>query len=179
MSNANPCCPKTRERHRLTASMIGAAALLVLIAYLLPGTLKHDRVAKRSMLLSSALSNLDQAYIILNKDMNVELWSAGAEHLFKVPEDQVLGKGIDWMIPPDLRSAHSRGAARWWMEPDTVARKVECTAMDRVGNPLHIVMRIRGCLCEDKIWRLVVQCEPQAIEASEIRLPPRTIGSAK
>jgi PAS domain S-box-containing protein len=167
------CCKQQHDR-RYMASLIGIVMLLVIVAFLLPGVMKKDRDAARSQALSALVANLDQAYIVVGPDMTVEFWSLSAEQMFGVPEEKVIGKPMEWMVPPDLREAHRRGSLRWFNSPDSTRRTFDCTALTWDGSPLHITMKMRGCYCADEVWRLVVQCEPQAVKAAEIQLPPRT-----
>lgn len=64
-------------------------------------------VADSEAFLSSILATTNEAIISIDADQNIILFNSGAEQVFGYTEDEVLGKSIEMLIPPEFRSGHA------------------------------------------------------------------------
>jgi len=55
------------------------------------------------------IEHLADAVIFADRDGVIRLWNAGAEAVFGYSEGEVLGQGLDLLIPERLRAAHWAG----------------------------------------------------------------------
>jgi len=65
---------------------------------------RMDRQAKISQ---QVLKNSAEAFVVLNKNRKIKLWTAGATKMFGYKEEEILNKSIDIIIPPNLEDANA------------------------------------------------------------------------
>jgi PAS domain S-box-containing protein len=95
---------------------------------------RHRMTAVRSALNASAdaLIDCDEHGVIVS-------WSDGAQTLFGRSRAQALGQNVEIIIPPDMRTAHGLGMARWREQGGArLGRRLELPAVRQDGSPLEI-----------------------------------------
>ena len=73
-----------------------------------------------------------EAIIFADRDGKIRLWNAGAEAMFGYQTDEVMGQGLDLIIPERLRGRHWEGY-----------HKVIGTGVTRYGKELLAVPAVR------------------------------------
>jgi PAS domain S-box-containing protein len=58
------------------------------------------------------VNNTQDAIIFADRAGIIQLWNAGAEHIFGYPADEALGHSLDLIIPERLRARHWEGYRR-------------------------------------------------------------------
>lgn len=87
---------------------------------------------------NDAVVTIDAASIIID-------WNRTAERMFGWPREEAVGRVItDLIVPPQHREAHHRGMSRFLAsrEPGILNRRVEITALDRLGREFDIELSV-------------------------------------
>lgn len=84
-------------------------------AFLEHGKLESSRdiVSESQAALEGVLSVATEGIIILDKDLNIYLFSQGAEHIFGRDAEEMAGTPVDQLIPARLRDAHRGNMQRF------------------------------------------------------------------
>jgi len=154
------------------------AAMLTFIVWYIPDAARKTRNAVRAKQLTVVLQQLEQAIVLVDSQMRVELFSVAAEKMFGVSESVVLGKPITWMIPVEDRKSHAIAVSQFWQAPDTIPRTFECQAKTFTGETIDVQVTLHGCRSDDGDWRLVAIIERQEKAKSVIKLPTPSQKSA-
>jgi PAS domain S-box-containing protein len=65
------------------------------------------RLGRQEKISQQVLKNSTEAFVVLNKNRKIKLWTAGATKMFGHKEGEVLNKSIDIIIPPNLEDANA------------------------------------------------------------------------
>ncbi len=97
---------KVRNRHLLIqiamiAVMFGFALLVAVYQHRATRSLKVQ-VSQQEELISSVVQNSVDAIIFIDNDNQVKMWNKGAEMIFGYTAEEMLGRGFQRLVPPDL-----------------------------------------------------------------------------
>ncbi len=105
--------------------------------------MQHDQ--ERSIRFQAMLDAARDAVIVLNHDGYVEYWNKAADRLFGYSEGEMLGHQIhDHIIPPEYRSKHQVGLARFKRTGGgpAIDHTVELPAMRKDGSAFPIELSL-------------------------------------
>ena len=92
-------------------------ATFVLIAFLVIVLVSHDlNIRKKSeqdvLRLAAIVNSSEDAVVIKAQDGTIQMWNPGAERLFGYPSNEVIGKSIQIIYPPDRLGEFQNALAR-------------------------------------------------------------------
>ena len=91
----------------------------------------------------STLEDSEDAYVALNPQGNITLWSAGAEKLFGVSRDNAIGYGIAFIIPASARKKHKDAFKKAMASKGTklTKQKIECDCLHSDGKSFPVSIK--------------------------------------
>ena len=140
---------QSRERLRV----IGSAGPWILV-FLLIGWISHHQAAwnyihevngQQTREYLNSIERLDGARIVTDADGVIREWNAETTEILGYDATEALGKNIDFLIPAEMRDAHSV-IMQEAMKAPTYGKilEVDClSVLHKNGEPLHISIRVR------------------------------------
>lgn len=101
---------------------------------------EHDAGDTPGSLYRTIVEQMPDAVIVANVNGVVTLWNPGAEALFGYAADEVLGRGLDVIIPERLRAGHREGFRKALESGITkyAGRVLTTRSMHKDGRTLYV-----------------------------------------
>ena len=96
-----------------------------------------------SQIMADALQESGAAVAALDPDGIIQMWSAGAEKLFGVPESDALGLGSGFLIPNGMRAKYHLSFEKKMKDVDSSSyHRFEGVALHSDGSEIPIVIEV-------------------------------------
>lgn len=142
-----------------------------------------DLTGRNEMLMSSFLTGATDAIIVTDAEGTIQIFSAGAEEVFRCGRDNVVGRSINQLIPAQFRADHGERVSEFvhsdrtnlWMKARSEIRGLRMTGEEFaasatvtkiVANGENLLLVILRDLSEQKIQELALQNAKLRAEAS-------------
>ncbi|OGT98595.1 MAG: hypothetical protein A2X80_10510 [Geobacteraceae bacterium GWB2_52_12] len=102
--------------------------------------------------LQAITSTATDAIILIDDTGNVSYWNTAAEKMFGYDDDEMLGRNLEIIIPPQYRDAHKKGFKRFTESGHgpMIGKVYEVSALRKDGSEFPIELSISGLLLKGK-----------------------------
>ena len=102
--------------------------------------------------LQAITSTATDAIILIDDTGNVSYWNTAAEKMFGYDDDEMLGRNLEIIIPPQYRDAHKKGFSRFAKSGHgpMIGKVYEVSALRKDGSEFPIELSISGLLLKGK-----------------------------
>lgn len=112
-----------------------------------------DELRERKEFLENLLHNSQDAIVVLDSQNRVKGWNEGARRIYGYTSEEVVGKSMDLLLPPEQRGIHDADRVKPEDPREGLAPIQECERMTRDGR--RITVQITSSLLTDKKGKAV------------------------
>ena len=107
--------------------------------------LSESKATQKELEIKAVMGSVGEGILIIDQDGVIESFNSAASKIFGYPAEEVIGKGIKMLMPPEMRDLHDKGMHRYLQggDPHVIGRQgVELPGLRKDGSTFPLELTV-------------------------------------